>query len=186
MDFRRYVAQIFGDERQLAERTSQRLEQVVVGALDPMTVDRRRLVGGNFPVGFKATKVIQTNDVTSVDRPAHSFDPPAIAVRPQSGPVIKRIAPSLSGFTKSVGRNAGDYLRGQIFLQTEHLGMGPNVRAVVADEDRDITDDSDPAFSAIGSAAHATVQRTRTAESVPHPGAFGTRNSISRLRQDFA
>ena len=150
----------------LPRATLQRLEEAFVRACDPAAVDRGRLVGRNLPVGFEAAEVIDANDVAGLDRPAHALDPPVVTARAQRVPVVQRIAPALSGLAEGVRRNAGDDFRRQIFLQAEEFGMGPDIGAVVADEDGDIADHANAAIGAIGTQELSTARKMRTAESV--------------------
>ena len=106
-DLFRDIAKVLGDERQLAKFVLERLEEIVVGTGRPVSVDGSRFVGGNFPAGFEAAKVIETNDVTGFHRPSHAVDPPVVAARFEGLPVIERIAPALAGFAEGIGRNAG-------------------------------------------------------------------------------
>jgi hypothetical protein len=39
------------------------VEEVVAGRLDPLTVDRGFLVGGDGPEGFEAAEVVEADDV---------------------------------------------------------------------------------------------------------------------------
>src|ERR1035441_6515713 len=65
VDLMRYVAEIFGNEGQFAQRALECFEQVGIRARHPTAVDRSGLVGGNFPARFKATEVIEAHDIAS-------------------------------------------------------------------------------------------------------------------------
>src|SRR5208337_1616934 len=146
----RDVAEIFGEKGQLAQRASQRLEQVLVRAFYPMTMHRGRLIGGNFPAGFETTEVIDAHDVTGLDRPAHALDPPVVAARLEYIPVVERVAPTLSRLAERIRGNTGNDLGRQVILQAKDFGVDPHVSAVVADEDGNVADDADAALAAVG------------------------------------
>src|SRR5271165_1466823 len=86
--FWRDVAEILSNERQVAERVSQGIEEVFIGPLHPMPVNRSRFVGGYLPVGLKPAKMIEAHDVAGLNRPTHSLNPPLVAVRLERIPVV--------------------------------------------------------------------------------------------------
>src|SRR5262249_39296872 len=58
-------------------------------------------------------------------------------------PVVKRIAPELSGAAEVIGRHACDDDGLTILVELKLLGVGPNVSGVLRDKDRQIANDAD-------------------------------------------
>ena len=54
------------------------------------------------------------------------------------------------------------------------FGIRPHVRAVIADEDGDISDDANAVLGTVAAQGSSTAQRTQIAESAPHPVAGGS------------
>src|SRR5438874_8516203 len=69
VDFTRDVAEVFSDERQLAQGRTQGIEQLRVRPFDPVTIDGRRLVGRYLPTRLEAAEVIEPQDVAGFDPP---------------------------------------------------------------------------------------------------------------------
>ena len=66
--------------------------------------------------------------------------------RPQ---LVERVAPALAGGREVVRWDAGD-ARGQALLvELEDFGVGPDVGAIVADEDGNVAEDADFAVGAV-------------------------------------
>ncbi len=59
-------------------------------------------------------------------------------------PVVERVAPQLAGLGEVVGRHAGDHGGVAGLVEVEQLRVGPDVGAVVGDEDRGVPDDPQP------------------------------------------
>ena len=99
---------------------------------------------GNRPVGFKATEVVDTNQIDVFEDGFEALDPPFKAVFCQHVPVVNRVAPELAGFAEVVRRNARHFsgLAG-VGIETEDFGVSPNVGAIVRDIDGDIAEDFD-------------------------------------------
>src|SRR5690349_20421280 len=66
INFRRYRAEIFGNERKSSESIAKRMEEIVLRTFYPATVDGGFLVRGNLPICFEAAKVVKTNDVAGL------------------------------------------------------------------------------------------------------------------------
>src|SRR5690606_24124840 len=61
---RRDDAEIFGNDGQVAaERFAEDGEELEAGGGNPATDDGRRLAGGDFPIGFEAAKVIDSDNI---------------------------------------------------------------------------------------------------------------------------
>src|ERR1039457_3752044 len=93
-----------------------RSEEVFVGAGTTVTVDGGGLIGRDLPAGFETAEVIETHDVAGFDSPLHALDPPVVSPRLQGFPVVKRIAPALTGLAESVGRHACDKFRREVLV----------------------------------------------------------------------
>ena len=118
---------------------------------------------------------------TCAERRLAARDPPAIAVGRQRGPSVERVAPELAGGAEVVGRHAGDDGRRAALVELEQLRVGPDVGAVVGDEDRDVADDADLARVGICAHPRPLARRTatgRTAGCAPtRPGDAGPRRA---------
>ena len=129
--------------------SAQRLEEVFIGPLHPVPVNRSRFVRGYLPIGLKPAKMIEAHDVAGLNRPAHALDPPVVAARLERVPVVQRVAPALSGLAEGIGRAAGDNFGRKVVFQAKDLGMRPHVGAVIADENRDVANDANAALAAV-------------------------------------
>ena len=99
VDVRRDEAQVFGDERQAAERLAQCLEQFRARALHPPAVLGRRLAGRDVPSSRKPAEVVEADEVdltqasrapgrsTRRSRPCRIAVPVDTAGCPRAGPV---------------------------------------------------------------------------------------------------
>ncbi len=147
--FRRNQAQIFRDERKIAQPRAQHFKQIVRRALHPPAVDRRRSLRGNFPVALKAAEMVQPHDIAHLQRPAHASHPPVVAGRFARVPAIQWVPPALSGFTEGVRRNARHHRGLQIFVKIEKIGIAPDVGAVIVHKDGNVAHDPDAALRAV-------------------------------------
>ena len=71
-------------------------------------MDSGGFLRGNFPVGGKATEVVDPNNVVELKGAAESVNPPGEATLLMNIPAIKRIAPTLACGAEVVGGNTGD------------------------------------------------------------------------------
>ena len=71
-------------------------------------MDSGGFLRGNFPVGGKATEVVDPNNVVELKGAAESFDPPSKATLLMNVPTIKRVAPALACSAEVVGGDTGD------------------------------------------------------------------------------
>src|SRR5262245_45613717 len=142
------VAEVFGDDRQIAsvKHAFDLLEKVRARPFLPPAVDRRRFARRDGPVFFKAAEMIEPEDVDCGERMAESFYPPAITALFHHVPAVNRIAPQLARLAEIIRRDARDKRRGAFIIEVEEVAIGPDVSAVVRDEDRGVADDLDPMF----------------------------------------
>ncbi len=135
--------QVLRDDRQGAEFGAHRLEEPRARPGDPAPVDRRPLARRDLPVVLEAAEVVDPREVVERQRQPQPRDPPAVAVARHHVPAVERVAPVLAGRAEVVRRHPRDD-RGPVGLvQGEEVRVGPDVGAVVGDEDRQIADDAD-------------------------------------------
>ncbi len=186
VDFRGDVAEVFGDEGQSAEFVLEGAKQIKVGSGRPVAVDRGWVLGRNLPAGLETAEVVEADDVAGCDGPLHALDPPVVAAGLERVPVVERIAPALAGFAESIGRNAGDHLGREIGLEAEDIGMGPDIRAVVADKDGDIANDADAALGTVTPQRLPLLEEGKLQEALDVDGSDASRcanaSSASGLR----
>ena len=92
--------------------------------------------------------MIEANGVVEGQAAADAGDPPVEAALAQHAPLVERVAPALAGRGEVVGRDAGDADRAALLVKLEDLGVGPDVGAVVVDEDGDVAEDADASLAA--------------------------------------
>ena len=102
-------AEILGDERQLAELLANRFEQFPARRRNPLTALGSLIASGNLPARSETAEVVHAGDIDHGQRRAHTLDPPLEAVVLHALPVVKRIAPELSGFAEIVRRNTRNH-----------------------------------------------------------------------------
>src|SRR5439155_22710549 len=132
--------QIFGDQREVAEVTLDRPEELGAGAGPPVPAPRRRIPRRNGPVGDEAPEVVDAAEVDELERPPEALPPPAVAGRAVDGPVVERVPPALAARAEGVGRSAGH------LAVREQLRPGREIGSLVGDVDRQIADEADPAL----------------------------------------
>ena len=74
----------------------QRFKEVVARTGPPLTDPRIWHAGGNFPIGLKATEVIDSQQVAQLERTLDASHPPFVTSAFMYIPTVKRIAPALS------------------------------------------------------------------------------------------
>lgn len=150
LHFRSDNAKIFSENRKIAaELFFDGMEQVLTRSFDPFAVDRSLLLGRNRPVSLKAAEVINAQVIGQGELAANPVNPPGISGLFMVIPVIKRVAPELSGFTEIIGRDSGYAGREALGIELEQLFVCPDVRAVERDKDRDIADNLNIVFMRI-------------------------------------
>ena len=120
-------AEILRDNWDFAQLLFQRAEQLHTGAFLPYALDRRFFACVNFPEGFKAAEMVETDNVIKLHILLHAPDPPFVAVLFERVPVIDRVAPQLAGFREIVGRHARDLLGREVVFQFEELRVCPYI-----------------------------------------------------------
>src|SRR5690554_941439 len=117
-----------------------------------MSVHRAGICRRNFPERLQAPKVINPEQVELFLLAGQPIYPPSITIGAHSLPVIEWITPVLTIRRKIVRRHAGDDQGLALSIQLEHVGVGPDIGAVVGDKYRDIPKQQYPPFPGI--AAH--------------------------------
>src|SRR6266498_2447517 len=78
-DLRRDESEVLGDERQIAERVADGIEQRLAWTRHPAAVNSRRLVRRNLPIRDEAPEVIDAQNVGEAQRGAEARHPPTVA-----------------------------------------------------------------------------------------------------------
>ncbi len=78
-----------------------------------------------------------------------AIDPPGKIVFDHVIPVVNRIAPELTGSAEIIGRHSGNYSRRAGFVEFEIFGMAPDIRGIVSNKNRHVTDDAYLFLSAV-------------------------------------
>src|SRR4051794_11788197 len=137
------VAEILGDQRQVAELALDRSEELGARAGAPVPAPRRRVPLGNGPVGDEAAEVVDATEIDEFERPPEALAPPAEVRRAMDGPLVERVPPALARRAEGVGGRAGD------LTAREQLGPGVVIGAAVGDVDRQVADQPDAALARI-------------------------------------
>ena len=132
-------AQVFSKEWKAAESFTKFVEQFVLGTVHPTSVYRGWLAGGDLPELLESAKVIETDVVASLRRPAQAVNPPIVASRFHGIPVVQRTAPALASCAECIWRNSGNRFGLEIVLQAKKVTVSPYVSAVIVHKDRDIS-----------------------------------------------
>ena len=94
--------------------------------------------------------MVDADDIVELITSLDAADPPVIAALLHVFPVIERIAPELSRRRERIRRAASHTDRDVLLVELEHLRMGPRVRAVRSDIERDVADDLNALLIGIG------------------------------------
>ena len=144
-------AQIFCDQGQvITQHFLQFCKEGFAGSFHPFAADGIFCTEGNFPIGFKAAEVVDTQDIHVAQGFCDTADPPCKFCFFMLFPVIERVAPQLAGFAEIIGGNTCDAQREAFAVQTEQLLVCPYVSTVIGYEDRCVADDGDAFFVGIG------------------------------------
>ena len=119
------------------------MEQVHARAGQPVAEDGVLCRIGDGVVLVKAAEVVDARDVVELGGRGDAVDPPLVAGGLQVLPVVEGVAPELAGGGEVVRRAAGDAHGAALLVQPEDLGIGPGVRAVHGDVDRDVAKELD-------------------------------------------
>ncbi len=138
-------AEILGHQRNRAHLVEQGLEQRRTRHRLPVAVHRGVVVGGDGPHRDQAAKVVDTHQVEPFEVVAQARPPPLEAAVVHRRPVVMGIAPALPGGGEVVRRHTRHHLRMPFRVEQEILRVGPDVGAVVGDEDRHVAEQADAA-----------------------------------------
>ena len=142
-DLGRGIAEVLGDEIEVAEPAGQHADERHAGALDPAAVFGGRLAVGNGPVALEAAEMVDADDIVELLRAADAADPPAEAVLRHGLVVVERVAPELPVLAEAVRRDAGDLGGHVVLVELEHFGFCPHVGGVHRHIDGQVADDAD-------------------------------------------
>ena len=90
-------------------------EKVFTGALDPGTVYCSLLTGGNGPVRFKSTEMVDAQVIRQRQLPLNTADPPGVRSLLMVIPVIKGISPELSRLAEIIWRDFPQHWWGNLW-----------------------------------------------------------------------
>ena len=138
-----HVAQILGDEVQLRQGLPDGTEEALAGAGNPLAVPGGFVPGGNGPVAFEATEMVEANHVIHACGSGQSLDPPAVAGIGHLLPVVDGIAPELTVLGESIGGTACHHFGAAVLVQLEQLRLCPDIGAVQRNVNGHVTDDAD-------------------------------------------
>ena len=144
-----HVAEVFGNEANVAEIFLNTFEKRQSGTESPATCFRRGRIGGNAPVIVKAAEVVEADDVVKLEIGTEAAHPPVVIGFGERVPIVKRVAPKLSVGGEIIGRDSGDGGRRAGFIELEDFRILPNVRAVESDENRSVSDDFYAVFEGV-------------------------------------
>ena len=136
-------AEVFGDDRHVAQTRPDGVEQIHARAFQPIADDG---VLGRIRDGIifvKAAEVVDAGHVVELGSRRDAVDPPLVAGGLEVLPVIQRVAPQLAGRGEIVRRAARHADGMALLVQPEHLGVGPGVRAVHGDINRNVAKELD-------------------------------------------
>src|SRR5216683_1187288 len=119
LDIRSDHAQVFGDDRQFAERLVDRREQFPSRRFDPASVFRSGVASRDLPTSCKPAEVIDAGDVDDLQAGPHALNPPAKTVLQHPLPVVERITPELSSGAEIIRRYAGHDYRPAVSIELE-------------------------------------------------------------------
>ena len=133
-------SQILGNHRE-QRITAEKASQKIGGrGRHPFTRYGRGLVGGYFPEGHQASKMVDPDPVKVSQVVPDALQPPVVSGGLQPIPAVDRMAPQLTGGAEIVRRDAGNTPGKQLIVQFEQIGMGPDVGAAMVDIDGDVAE----------------------------------------------
>ena len=148
---RRHQPEVLGYHGQRApELGLQRVEERGAGRGHPLAFDRRRLAGGDGPVGVEAAEVVHAHLVEELEVALEAALPPREAARLHAVPAVERVAPELAGGAEVVRRHARHGVRAALRVEVEEVGLGPHLGAVGGDVDREVAEKGDVARGGVG------------------------------------
>src|SRR5690606_13346475 len=122
-----------------------RREKLVTWRLLPATFARRGGGRRHLPVRLEGAKMIDAQEIESLElvlEPPHPPIEPRTLVR---GPIVQRVAPELTVLVEIVGRHAGDRRGPAAIVDLEELGLPPGFDAVEVHVERQIPEKAHPA-----------------------------------------
>ena len=130
--------QVFGHDGQLAERAFDGVEQRLAWPRCPAPFTRGGATGRHFPIARETAEMVDAQDVGVGERALHAGHPPGVFVIRHAVPAVQRVAPALAVGAEAVGRHAGHHAGLVLRVQKVQVGPGPDIDAVVGDEDRQV------------------------------------------------
>src|SRR5262249_25144369 len=112
----------------------------------------------HFPRGDEAAEMIEAHAIDECQYRAHPIGPPRVAGLRESRPVVMRIAPQLTRSAEVVGWYAGNHRWTSGRVETKELAVGPDVGAVVCDEDGQIAQDADRVAVTVSADARPLIE----------------------------
>src|SRR5579872_101419 len=145
----RDVSQIFRKEGQSAQRFADFQEKIVTRTINPAAIHGSSVTRGNLPELIESAKMVETDVIAILRRPAQPLNPPSVSTLLHDVPAVERISPPLAGLAEEVGRHASHDFRLKIFVQAEQFTVCPDVSAVMIYKDRNIAHDANRTIGAI-------------------------------------
>ena len=171
VDRRRDVSEVLRYQRQIAELSPDRVEELDAGPRPPVSELRGRVPRRNRPVRDEAAEVVDPAEVEELERAQEALPPPAVAGRTVDGPIVERVPPPLAVRAEGVGRRSRD------LAAREQLRPGVEVGAAVGDVDRQVADQPDAALGGVlpqrpplPLEAHLVGERVSTGKTRPAAG----------------
>ena len=138
-DFLRDEPQVFCDQRQWPKRIAQGIKQAFSGARFPLPNDGVRLLCGNFPIGLKTAKVVQTQNIHTTELVRQAALPPSVAIGLHGRPVIQRVAPALTSGAEVVGWHTRDHTGMACLIEQVLTRIGPDICRMMCYKNRSVT-----------------------------------------------
>ena len=153
-DVRGDHAQVLGDDRHdlpfiLGQRRVKRLEKILARAGHPLSRFCGGTAKGDLIVSCKPAEMVEAHDVHQVKDGPESLDPPLIPCLFVRAPLVEGISPQLACRRKVIRRNPCYHGWQTVLVQKEKFRIGPCIRAVIGDKDRDIANNGDPLVMSI-------------------------------------
>ena len=139
--------EVFGDEREPGELGAHGVEEVLTRALDPAAAHRVLGLAVDLPVPRERPEVIDPHEVGQLEAATQAGEPPGVAVGGHDVPPVERVAPELARLAEVVGRAPGLHDQPTGLVEVELALVGPDVRGVVSDVDRQVTEEPDAALT---------------------------------------
>ena len=118
-DLGRNDAQILGNDRQVAQATLNRLEEILTRSFYPSADHCGGFFGRDLPVGIEAAEVVDPDDINLLEGFSQAVLPPGEIIPGHQVPTVQWIAPSLASFTEIIRRYSGYDPRRSILFQVK-------------------------------------------------------------------